>query len=79
MERRPFDSLVRENLLDTLEILENPKLSTPTHFNGMPSGCDRWLTPSTGPNSYMPLQEQLRSDDIQQIYASRLHFQQKLK
>jgi hypothetical protein len=75
VERRPFDSLVRENLLDTLEILENPKLSnfeSPTHFNGMPSGC-------TGPNSYMPLQEQLRSDDIQQIYASRLHFQQKLK
>jgi len=65
VERRPFDSLVRENLLDTLEILENPKLSN--------------FESPTSPNSYMPLQEQLRSDDIQQIYASRLHFQQKLK
>jgi hypothetical protein len=28
---------------------------------------------------YIPLDEQLMSDDIQQVYASRLHFQQKLK
>jgi len=32
-----------------------------------------------GKKGYIPLDEQLMSDDIQQVYASRLHFQQKLK
>jgi hypothetical protein len=38
---------------------------------------------SVGPvnqkRGYIPLKEQLMSDDIQQVYANRLHFQQKLK
>lgn len=32
-----------------------------------------------GNSVHIPLEEQLMSDDIQQVYANRLHFQQKIK
>jgi hypothetical protein len=36
-------------------------------------------SPFNQKKGYIPLKEQLMSDDIQQVYANRLHFQQKLK
>lgn len=36
-------------------------------------------TDRLGNSVHIPLEEQLMSDDIQQVYANRLHFQQKIK
>jgi len=96
IEKRPYDSLVRENLLDIFNTLEDPIRSKSSNKAFL--GAVEPAIPSLGANflsglspnnhlsqvkshkgGYIPLDEQLMSDDIQQVYASRLHFQQKLK
>ena len=94
--------MVRENLLDIFNTLEDPirsKSSNKAFLGAVYSASPiEPAIPSLGANflsglspnnhlsqvkshkgGYIPLDEQLMSDDIQQVYASRLHFQQKLK
>lgn len=67
IENRPHDSLSRENLLGALESLEG--------FSYSNSNSVR----STSRSQKLRYEEQLMGDDIQQVYASRLEFQQKIK
>jgi hypothetical protein len=82
VEKRPYDSLVRESLLDVFNTLEYSSLieSKPSFLlrqvSNRNDGAKQVLHQAQG---YSPLEEQLMSDDIQQVYASRLHFQQKVK
>lgn len=88
VEKRPYDSLVRESLLDVFNTLEDSSLieSKPSFLlrqvSNRNDGAKQGET-LTGvlhqAQGYSPLEEQLMSDDIQQVYASRLHFQQKVK
>jgi len=81
-------------LLDVFNTLEDPFLPSSTNQSSPLVGAsDNSLSISyaessargssipmgVGKKGYIPLDEQLMSDDIQQVYASRLHFQQKLK
>jgi hypothetical protein len=51
----------------------------PSVFRNGPGGKAP-VEPTKAENSkYAPIEEQLVSDDIQQVYASRLYFQQKIK
>ena len=87
VEKRPYDSLVRENLLDVLNTLEDPIWSTRrtkrrggrSKANLLMDSRSASVSPVNQKRGYIPLKEQLMSDDIQQVYANRLHFQQKLK
>lgn len=82
VEKRPYDSLVRESLLDVFNTLEDSSLIEskqkvrPSSLLRQVSNRNDGLHQAQG---YSPLEEQLMSDDIQQVYASRLHFQQKVK
>lgn len=67
IENRPHDSLSRQNLLGALESLEGFSYS-----NSKSVG-------STSRSQKLRYEEQLMGDDIQQVYASRLEFQQKIK
>lgn len=88
IEKRPYDSLVRENLLEVFDSLEKP-VSVNNVENVLSStksipdkgSMINWFGKSHANRrtKYAPIEEQLVSDDIQQVYASRLHFQQKIK
>jgi hypothetical protein len=57
-------------LVDVFNSLENPKLNKNSFKSkGTPVSSQ----------AFLPIEEQLTSDDIQQVYANRLHFQQKVK
>ena len=78
---------MRETQINSLSVLENSRLNSVQSLDSSSSGPSRSQgTPkSTAISAEQDntksgnLQEQLMSDEIQQIYASRLHFQQKIK
>jgi len=63
----------------TQEIGDNSIPSLPSIGYAESSASGSSIPMGVGKKGYIPLDEQLMSDDIQQVYASRLHFQQKLK
>jgi len=70
VEKRPYDSLVRESLLDVFNTLEDSSLieSKPSFLlrqvSNRNDGAKQVLHQAQG---YSPLEEQLMSDDIQQV------------
>ena len=78
---------MRETQINSLSVLENSRLNSVQSLDSSSFGPSRGQgTPkSTAISAEQDntksgnLQEQLMSDEIQQIYASRLHFQQKIK
>ena len=78
---------MRETQINSLSVLENSRLNSVQSLDSSSSGpsggqgTPKSTAISAGQDNTKSgnLQEQLMSDEIQQIYASRLHFQQKIK
>jgi len=70
---------VRETQINSLGVLENPKLNSVQSLDSSSLGEQATSLGKGSVSKSWNLQEQLMSDEIQQIYASRLHFQQKIK
>ena len=78
---------MRETQINSLSVLENSRLNSVQSLDSSSSGPSggQGTPKSTAISAEQDntksgnLQEQLMSDEIQQIYASRLHFQQKIK